>query len=374
MVDVDELSTWILVVLGELDGSAPRAVTLSVMERLFGNRLGSDDRVPRRTSGEPAWKNNASFARNRLIEKGLLYPKAIAGHGMWSLTHRGSRESARLRSRWIPSLCPTFRSIAADVTWRTQMGRSVGLVPGETTFTDNALLELAISHPAHIAVQRFPSSREAVTGADWEWWIHDNDGYVGFRVQAKRANPSTGRVALDQSAAPTAFTGRQIEVFVDCCRADGIAGLYCVYSDHQPSWRTTADVAGPCPHGPADPAQWGCTVVLADTALRLASERRFGAEAILGAGVPWYHIVCHHSLTGLTAGVRGVFGNLRATEAAVRSRANIDFGQQYTGMPAIEPPGQVEAYFLRELRTLEPWSDLAGVVLVNATRGGVGRR
>ena len=374
MIDVDELGAWILVALGELDGTATRADTLSVVERLFGSRLRADDRALRPSNREPVWMNNASFARKRLIEQDLLYPKDVSGHGTWALTPSGAHEAVLLSSRRIPPLCPTFRSIATDVTWRTQMGRSVGLVPGETTSTDNALLHLAISHPAHIAIQRFASQREAETGADWEWWIRDLDGYVGFRTQAKRANPRTGRIALDQRAARSVSPGDQVEVFVDRCLADGIAGLYCIYSDQQPTWRPDIASAGPCPHGPADLSQWGCTVVRADTALRLAVERHFDAETVLAAGMPWYHLVCHHPVSGLTAGIRHVFANLGAAEMAVLDRADNRSGRQSVGPPpASEPPVQVEAYFLRDLRTLEPWSDLAGVVLIDATEDGVGR-
>ncbi|MBQ1062638.1 winged helix-turn-helix domain-containing protein [Micromonospora sp. C41] len=371
MIDVDELATWILVAVGELGGTAKRADVLRLMERLLGSRLKTDDLALRPSGQAIVWKNKASFARNQLIEQGLLHSMEISGHGIWSLTSSGARESSSLRSRRIPALCPTFRSIATDVIWRTQVGRSVGLVPGETTFTDNALLHLAISHPADIAIQRFTSKREAETGADWEWWIRDLHGYVGFRTQAKRAHPRTGRIGLDQRAAPSVSSGYQVEVFVERCVADGIAGLYCVYSDGQPAWRPDLPAAGPCPHGPVDIGQWGCTFVLAETALRLAFERCLDVETVLAAGTPWYHLVCHHPVTGLTPGIHHLFSGLKTAEMAVRDGAEDGLDRQYSiPPPATQPPGQVEAYFLRELRALQPWSDLAGVVMIDATEEG----
>ncbi|MET8352666.1 hypothetical protein [Micromonospora sp. NPDC005206] len=374
MIDVDELARWILVALGEFGGTAQRADILRVMERLLGSRLRADDLAPRPSGRDLVWKNNASFARNRLVEQGLLHPTEVSGHGSWSLTPSGARESALLRSLRIPPLCPTFRSIATDVIWRTQVGRSVGLVPGETTFTDNALLHLAISHPAHISIQRFASKREAETGADWEWWIRDLHGYVGFRTQAKRADPRTGRIGLDQRAAPSVSSGYQIEVFVERCLADRIAGLYCIYSDGRPTWRSDLPEAGPCPHGPVDIGQWGCTVVLADTALRLALEKDLHRETVLAAGMPWYHLVCHHPVTGLTTGIHHLFSRLRAAEMVVRDRVDNPFDRQYPSPPpATQPPSEVEAYFLGEHRTIEPWSDLAGVVMIDATEDGTNR-
>jgi hypothetical protein len=37
--------------------------------------------------------------------------------------------------------------------------------------------------------------------------------------------------------------------------------------------------------------------------------------------------------------------------------------------PATQPPAQVTAFFQRDVEILEPWSDLVGVVLVDARAG-----
>ena len=374
MVTIGELARWILLALRELGGSAKRADVLREMERLFGSRLQAEDHERRVSGQDVVWRNNASFARKDLVEQGLLCKTDDSGWGIWQMTRAGEREADKLRWRAARPLCPTFRSVAVDVVWRTQMGRSVGLVPRETTFTDNALLQLAISHPERISVQQFTQQQEAETGADWEWWFHDWDGFAGFRTQAKRASPTTGRIALDQPAARTVSTGYQIDVFNDRCRADHIAGLYCIYSDRRPAWQPNLASAGPCPHGPLELAQWGCTVVLAATARRLARQRCFDAEHVLATGMPWYHLVCDHALVGLTAGVHRIFNELRAAEVTAQEQANDLAEPPEVGMsPAIEPPHQVEAYFRGEIRDLDPWAGLTGVVLVDAAEGDIGQ-
>jgi hypothetical protein len=333
------------------------------MEGLFGGCLAADDRAQRK-SGEPVWKNNASFARKELVKAGLLMAKEVSGHGTWALTPAGARQSQALRAHQATPLCPSFRSIAANVAWSTTAGRSVGLVPLEPTFTDNALLALAIQHRGQVKIQRFTSYEEARSGADWEWWIRDRHGYAGFRVQAKRANPDTGRIALDQPAAATAPFDKQIEAFVNRCRADNILGLYCIYSDRQPS-RPQLAGPGPCPHGPADPAQWGCTIVLAETALRLEASNQRDAATVLSSGMPWYHLVCPTGAS-VTAGIRRVVERLAKSEVSIWHETGQAEEHPVIPPPASQPPAQVAAVFQGDVQVIEPWSDLAGVVLIDA--------
>ncbi|MFV2022888.1 hypothetical protein [Micromonospora sp. LOL_023] len=363
MIKQDELADWILIALGELGGSARRDRVLGAIERSLGGRLAADDHALR-ANGEAAWKNNASFARKELVAAKLLFPTARSGHGTWTLTPTGVRRSRILRSRQSASLCPSFRSIAARVAWSTTVGRSVGLVPLEPTFTDNALLELATQHRSQIKIHRFASHEEAQNGADWEWWIRDQHRYIGFRIQAKRAHPRTGRIALDQPAAGTAPFDKQVEAFVERCRADNISGLYCIYSDWQPK-RLGLAGPGPCPHGPADVAQWGCTVVLAETALRLATSGQCDAETVLGAGMPWYHLVCSTG-ESMIAGIQSVFERLIEHDVTLRDVSDGVPMDHMFPSPATQPPAQVTAFFQRDVEILEPWSDLVGVVLVDA--------
>lgn len=152
---------------------------------------------------------------------------------------------------------------------------------------------LAINHPYEICIQRFDAHTEARTGADWQWWFRDRYGYAGFRVQAKRAKPSTGRFDLKQLAPPSEGTLLQAEMLEIRAERDGLAGLYSLYTDRQPSQRCVDAPTGPCPHGPLDPMQWCCSLLLVQTALRHARHVRTRADAVLGDhSRPWYHLVC----------------------------------------------------------------------------------
>jgi hypothetical protein len=381
MIDDSKIELGILTALAALGGRARRKEVLDVIERSFGSLLGLDDTRWRPSGRDVVWKNRASFVRNALVDQGLLQPTRRSGWGFWALTSRGEARAAALASEVV--LCPAFRSISIDVAERMREGQSVGLVPGETTFTDNALLHLAVNYRASIRIQRFTANQEATNGADWEWWIREHHGYVGFRVQAKRVDPHLGRVALDQPAAKRVRSRfpRQIDAFSERCRRDRIAGLYCVYNDARPVPAPGLAPVGPCPHGPDNADLWGCAIVLADTAMRLANERIFDAVTILGAGTPWHRLVCQSPQGTLTASVFDAFNQMRTAEFAIRRSLRERRGERMANhpkelelgpAPATEPPEEVLVSFIQGDGFIEHSrsEDLAGVVLIDATRTG----
>ena len=60
--------------------------------------------------------------------------------------------------------------------------------PDERAFTDHNLMHLVRNHAPVVDVGLFDNSREAITGADFEWWIGDGTSYIALLVQAKRMN------------------------------------------------------------------------------------------------------------------------------------------------------------------------------------------
>ncbi|SNT62758.1 Mrr N-terminal domain-containing protein [Asanoa hainanensis] len=377
MIADSRIETGILTALAALGGKARRKEVLDLIELRLGLLLHGDDTRRRPSGSDVVWKNRASFVRMALVGQGFLEPMASSGRGFWALTPEGKIRASSLASDVV--FCPAFRSISVDVAKRMRDGRSVGLVPGETTFTDNVLLRLAVTFRGSIHIHRFNTKQEADNGADWEWWIRGHDGYVGFRVQAKRVDPRSARVALDQPAADSLRSRfpRQIDAFRERCLRDGIAGIYCVYNDglSVPS----RGQLGSCPHGLDDPDLWGCAIVLADTATRLANERIFDAATVLGAATPWHRLVCRDPLATLTEGVLEAFGRMWTAELANRRGLNERYGDQVEHFdeleldlgpaPATEPPDEVLLAFDQRDGVIErPWSEeLAGIVLIDAT-------
>src|SRR5690349_12453538 len=84
------------------------------------------------------------------------------------------------------TLCDTFKK-QSSTTWNLLLkARRVKSQLLEETLTDVNLLEFKIKHPREIITKTFTKPKEAVTGADWEWWLTGPSGdWLGFRLQAK---------------------------------------------------------------------------------------------------------------------------------------------------------------------------------------------
>jgi len=357
-----QLGRWLVHALGNLGGRASRPVVLAEVERLYGRCLTSEDlaQLPSR-GGEPAWRNQMSVARRTLVNDGVLYPPDTFGRGVWSLTNDGLEDYRRTHAAPVPmadtTLCPTFRALANSVATTYDRGRSVRLVPGETTFTDNLLLHLALTHPRRVRVERFGSHHEADTGADWEWWVHHHRSYFGFRMQAKRLRPDSDRFALDQRAAARHPGRLQVEIFADSCHRENLPGLYCLYSDRQPGGLPAIGYNRACPHGNLDHSQWGCALLPVSAALKhVRAGRPLRSDVVLSDAWPWYRLVCQSGTANVATTVRRFFAT--AGHPALESHDN---------QRASAPPHDVRRHFeVGDEAPLEHRSRLAGVVLIDA--------
>jgi hypothetical protein len=285
------------------------------------------------------------------------------------------------------SLCWAFREAAASTAGAYGSGRLVGIVPWETTFTDTALLSIAVRLPGRVLAQRFGAAREAQTGADWQWWFKDDTGFAGMRVQAKRRHPDDGSLGL-KAMAPPPPVERQARRLVDAAAADGLTAFYCFYSYRPPQGADPAST-GPCPHGPLDPDQWGASLLLGRTAVRHAEDKsRLSAvlnEAIAAAARPWWQAVC-------PAQARDARGAVDAVRTFVRRAAAVDFvlrqglaeqdGSSAGGGPddlegllldvpvGDDPPPEVVRAFERaSLDEIDPPAGLDGMALFDASGG-----
>lgn len=359
-----QLGRWLVHALGNLGGKATRPVVLKEIERLYSTCFTSEDLAQLSSrGGELAWRNQMSVARRALVDDGALYPPDRFGRGIWSLTSDGLEDYRRTHAAPGPvadtTLCPTFRALANNVATMYDRGRSVRLVPGETTFTDNLLLHLALTHPRRVRVERFGSHREADTGADWEWWVHHHGSYFGFRMQAKRLSPDSDRFALDQRAAARHPGRLQIEVFADSCRKENIPGLYCLYSDRQPGSLPAIGNNRACPHGHLDHSQWGCALLPVTAALtHVRAGHTLRSDIVLSDAWPWYRLVCQSGTANVATAVRRLFAT--AGQAALESHDR--YG-------ASTPPDDVRRHFeVGDEVPLEHRPRLAGVVLIDAGR------
>ena len=68
-------------------GSAKRETVLGWIERHHGHDLTSEDLESVPSTGEPTWRNRASWARQHAVDSGFLCQNSP--HGIWELTEAG---------------------------------------------------------------------------------------------------------------------------------------------------------------------------------------------------------------------------------------------------------------------------------------------
>ena len=83
------LGDWIIVVLAEDSGSAPKSKVLAMIENRYGDLLSPEDWRTQPSNREVKWQNNTAWQRNRLVRDGVLEPVSRAGFNNWKLTPRG---------------------------------------------------------------------------------------------------------------------------------------------------------------------------------------------------------------------------------------------------------------------------------------------
>ncbi len=92
-----QLQQWLILVLGDMGGSASRAKALARIEAAFGSHFTADDLdSPPSRPFETKWRNRVSWQRDRMVRDGLLLP--FEGYGTpWRLSDEGRREYGALR-------------------------------------------------------------------------------------------------------------------------------------------------------------------------------------------------------------------------------------------------------------------------------------
>jgi hypothetical protein len=93
-------------------------------------------------------------------------------------------------------ICASAQELAVEIWLRMELQlRLRQRLIDERAFTDWPLMTMHIRHWPLVQVGLFSGSKEALTGADFEWWIGDGAQYLPMLVQAKRIK-TNGRYLL----------------------------------------------------------------------------------------------------------------------------------------------------------------------------------
>ena len=100
----------------------------------------------------------------------------------------------------------------------------------EESITDWMLYRLSEKLPMFKYKQFTRKEENAITGADWEWWILTPNGSFGARIQAKRLRGHSNNLkALTYTRGPKS----QLDTLLDNARDVGLPAFYAFYSGNR---------------------------------------------------------------------------------------------------------------------------------------------
>ncbi|WP_037184664.1 DUF6615 family protein [Rhodococcoides fascians] len=198
----------------------------------------------------------------------------------------------------ISSIATHMDQLAIETWHKLADGDQARIKFREDSITDHNLLALHRRFGRHMSVLRYNQREEALSGADWEWWIgSDFHGWFVLRIQAKRAH------GLDYSALnhKDKLTG-QLQYQTMLVRTSTRPGEYAFhvfYNGWEPS--RFAEYRRAQPETPDAPpwwstsrtsrvSHWGCMGVSTQDVKELHSSvslRKYRIPRYLERGFPW---------------------------------------------------------------------------------------
>jgi hypothetical protein len=148
-------------------------------------------------------------------------------------------------------------------------------------------------HPNDVVVKQFSTKIEgSVTGADWEWWFHSDDGWFGMRVQAKRINCKS-RCYPKLNKFSGSSKDKQVDRLITDAEKWGLYPIYCFYN----YWDTSVvEVPSNCRSFPPIDEHYGCTVSDAYFVRSRINLSKSAISDFLSGSFPWMCLVCCKSV------------------------------------------------------------------------------
>lgn len=191
-------------------------------------------------------------------------------------------------------LCHSFITQSSDTWFRIRNGRLTRIYISEESITDYNLLTLQMKHHYQMSTQKFNRHMESVQGADWEWWLGSNVGWLGLRVQAKKLHSRTLKyTGLEY----TTSKGRQIDLLINhsASARPPMIPIYVFYNywnvgKFVPPWL--------CCSYPRSYDMLGCGLGDAYLVRTLLNQGIKDLRRIAGIMYPWSCLVCCHQNSG----------------------------------------------------------------------------
>ncbi len=190
----------------------------------------------------------------------------------------------------MSSLCQSFVQIGHRTSRDLRHAWAADLSFGEETITETNLLALKRRHPGNVVLRSFTKHKEAINGADWEWWFLDRVKQTGFpmRVQAKRLikNSHIFRGLLDRKNATT--PGFQIDALIANANRDNMLPIHCFYLDENVMARSVLGYRRRLGLQSFE-HEFGCWVGLSTRIKQEQKKSLYGLQSYI---FPWHLLTC----------------------------------------------------------------------------------
>ena len=134
-----------------------------------------------------------------------------------------------LPSIFAPALCSTFEKESCRIWCDYGAAYRSGIVVGEETISDIFLWNIQKAHPQNVTTFPINKMEEGKIGADWEWWLTDENLWFGLLIQAKRLDPKSHKYRNIRHQSRTS-KNMQIDLLIQTARRKRIDPLYFFYN------------------------------------------------------------------------------------------------------------------------------------------------
>jgi hypothetical protein len=193
----------------------------------------------------------------------------------------------------LSSLCPTLERECERIWTDLASSYSSGISRKEETITDDLLLAIHNAHPHEVLTFPFRRADEAITGADWEWWLSDGKLWFGLLIQAKKLDPASHKYHGIKHLVGASRTP-QIDLLIKQARLKSIDPLYFFYNY---STSPLVSLQWNCGILPKEIEQFGCTVAHALGVKHLLGQGGAGLPKLCRISLPMRCLVCCSCIT-----------------------------------------------------------------------------
>ncbi len=235
------------------------------------------------------------------------------------------------------SLCLTFEEQAERIWHDLTSAQLMGIIRDEETVTNNLLFEVQKEHPTDLITVQFRKPQEKFTGADWEWWLTDNNIWFGLLIQAKRLGSITHKYdGLNYKVGSNGT--RQIDLLLRHAQGKNLDPLYLFYNYNSGN---LGSLNWNCGSVFWNSTQLGCTVAHAAAVKRLLGQGGAGLPKIGAISSPLRCLVC---CTGLASPADSLPGRAHGVTRRLRALTFDELADESVGdgpTPRRAPPSYV---------------------------------